>query len=73
MSTLLPYRRSHRLLLAFVLVNAFEMAVLAVAGLWFGFADTFAAITGFQQAHPWSYLPSLVLLAVLVTRWERRR
>jgi len=70
-SSLIPYRRSHRALLALVLVDLPVIVAALIAGVWFGFADTYSAITEFRLDHPWSFAPTLAILAFLAVRWWR--
>lgn len=45
------------------------LAVLAVGSVY-GYAHTYEAVTAWRMQHPWSLLPSLVALALIVRRWR---
>jgi hypothetical protein len=60
-------RRRRAFLLGLLLVDVPVLAACSIAGLRYGFADTFAAVLAWRLAHPWAGLPSLVASAVLVS------
>jgi len=71
MSVLVPYRRSHRALLALILVDLPVIIAALVAGAWFGFVDTYVAVSEFRLDHPWTLAPTFAIVALLVVRWWR--
>ena len=73
MSVMLPHRRSFSLLLGLLLVDLPVLTLALVAGVRFGFRDSFWAISDWRFAHPWSFVPTVALAAVLVRRWWRAR
>ena len=73
MSVLLPHRRTHLVVLGLVLIDLPAFAAVAVAGYWYGWVDTYEALTAWRLEHPWSLLPSLLLAVLLIRRWRRAR
>jgi len=60
--------RRRAFLLGLVFVDAPVLAGCAIAGVRFGFVDTFEAVLAWRLAHPLVGLPSVVASTVLVAR-----
>lgn len=69
MSVMFPHRRSHSLLLGLLLIDIPVFAAVAVVGWKYGYRHTYWTISDWRLAHPWTFLPSLVLLCWLGRKW----
>jgi len=69
--TLFPYRTSHMFLLGLILIDLPIILAVAVIGWQHGYVNTYESIMDWRTSHPWSFIPSLALLVVLVRRWRR--
>jgi len=69
--TLFPYRTSHMFLLGLILIDLPIILAVAVIGWQHGYVNTYEGIMDWRTSHPWSFIPSLALLVVLVRRWRR--
>jgi len=69
--TLFPYRTSHMFLVGLILIDLPIILAVAVIGWQHGYVNTYESIMDWRTSHPWSFIPSLALLVVLVRRWRR--
>ncbi len=65
----LPRPRSW--LLVLLLLDVPVLLAVLVVGWAHGYVETYESVSDWRMAHPWSFAPSLVLVAVLVGRWWR--
>lgn len=71
MSVMLPHRRSHSFLLCLFLIDLPVLATVAVVGWFYGYRHTYWAVSDWRMSHPWSLIPSLLLLLWIVRKWWR--
>lgn len=55
-----------------LLVDLPVALVVAVVGWRYGYRDTLDAVVTWRQSHPWTFVPSLLLLAFYWRKWGRR-
>ncbi len=68
---LFPYRTSHTILVSLLLVDIPVVLVVFVIGWRHGYVNTYENIMDWRTSHPWSFIPSLALLVVLMRKWRR--
>lgn len=69
--TFLPHRLSMVFLLTLVLIDLPVIVAVAVVGWFYGYVHTYEAVSAWRLDHPWSFVPSLLLLAALIVRWRK--
>lgn len=69
--TFLPYNRSVTFLVGLFLVDLPVLVAVAVVGWFYGYVHTYEAVADWRMAHPWSFVPSLLLLTALIVRWRK--
>ena len=69
MSVMLPHRRSYTFLLLLLLVDLPVFIAAAVLGTVYGFRNTYWTISNWRIGHPWSFIPSLLLVVYLIHKW----
>lgn len=57
-----------RFVVALLVVDLPVLVGVAVAGSFYGYANTLAAVMDYRENHLWTWLPTLLLLLVLVRR-----
>lgn len=73
MSSFLPHRRTHRFLFAVLLVDLPVLAFAAAAGAIVGYGRVWYWIGDWRMQHPWTFVPTALLVALILFRSERRR
>ena len=71
MSTMLPHKKSTTALMGLLLIDLPFLLVVATVGWKYGYVHTWEAISEWRFAHPWTFIPSIVLAVLLIRRWRR--
>lgn len=73
MSVLFPHRQSSTIVVGLILIDLPILVAVLVVGFFNGFGKTYTEINDWRLAHPWSFIPSIIAVVVLLIKWRKSK
>ena len=73
MSVMLPHKKSTAVIVGLLLIDLPVFLAVLVVGWFYGFQHTYWAVSDWRMQHPWSLIPSFLLLVWLIRKWWKAR